>query len=148
MATPGDRDLATQASELQKAATRILRVARRLDRGDGVGPTQLAVLSILAERGARAVGELAAIENVAAPTMSRLVATIEKAGLVTKTTGTDRRVQTVALTEAGRTIQRDAEARRRRMVEALVSRLKPETVADLLEVLGPLAAGLDRQGSA
>jgi DNA-binding MarR family transcriptional regulator len=49
------------------------------------------------------IGDLAEREGVSAPTATRLVASLEEAGLLTRSTDpADRRTSYVALTEAGR----------------------------------------------
>ena len=82
----------------------ITRLARRLRQQDhtGLGPTMTAALSSIAKHGGPTHGELAAIEQVAPPTITAVVGKMENLGLVTRETGTtDRRVTRIRITPAG-----------------------------------------------
>src|ERR1700722_3870791 len=60
----------------------VLRLSRRL-RQEAVGeitPSQLSALSVLARRGEMTLGELAAIERIAPPSMTRIAARLESNG--------------------------------------------------------------------
>ncbi len=93
----------------------IVRLARRQRQQSGIGLT-LGLQSTLASvdvHGPLGLGDLAAIEQVAPPTMTRMVNRLEEDGLVTRTTDPeDRRCVRVAMTEEGRA--QLAESRRRR----------------------------------
>ena len=71
------------ADRLHSAAIHLLRRARRTDPATGVSPAQLSALSVLMS-GPKTLGELAGAEQVRAPTMSRLVADMERAGVARK----------------------------------------------------------------
>ena len=94
--------------------------------------TSLATLSTLDRAGAKKITELAAIEGVTQPSMTTLIAGLEKAGLVERSGDpNDRRVSMVSLTSAGRDYIR---RRRRAGTEAfavLVSELPPDEAAAL-----------------
>lgn len=82
----------------------VTRLARRLRQQDhtGLGPTMTATLSSIAKHGGPTHGELAAIEQVAPPTITAVVGKLETLGLVTRETGqTDRRVTRIRITPAG-----------------------------------------------
>lgn len=82
----------------------ITRLARRLRQQDhtGLGPTMTATLSSIAKHGGPTHGELAAIEQVAPPTITAVVGKLESLGLVTREIGTtDRRVTRIRITPAG-----------------------------------------------
>src|SRR5258708_32797279 len=92
--------------------------------------TSLATLSTLGRAGAKKITELAAIEGITQPSMTTLIAGLEKAGLVERSGDpNDRRVSMVSLTSAGFDyIQR----RRNASTEAfatLVSELPPDEAA-------------------
>ncbi len=121
------------ADRLHSAAIHLLRLVRRVDTATGLSPARLSALSVLVFGGARTVGDLAAAEQVRSPTMSRLVAEMEAAGLVTRRVGTDdRRVAMVSATPAGRRL---LHAGRRRRVAELAARLEDleEHELDLLD---------------
>src|SRR5258706_14927634 len=68
------------ADRLHSAAIHLLRQLRVRDRESGVGPAQLSALSVLVFGGPRSLGELADAEQVRPPTMSRIVAELERGG--------------------------------------------------------------------
>jgi len=111
------RDAAAIADRLHSAAIHLLRRLRVRDRESGVGPAQLSALSVLVLGGGpRSLGELAEAEQVRPPTMSRIVAGLERAGLVRRRKTEDgRRVRLEATAKGTRILQ---EGRRRR-VESL-----------------------------
>src|SRR2546427_10183653 len=76
------------ADRLHSAAIHLLRRARRTDPLTGVSPAQLSALSVLMS-GSKTLSELAAAEQVRAPTMSRLVSEMERAGVASKVTDRD-----------------------------------------------------------
>ncbi|HWC10016.1 MAG TPA: MarR family transcriptional regulator [Acidimicrobiales bacterium] len=121
------------------------RLARRLRReteGD-VSPSQISALSSISRLGPLALGELSTAEGVRPPTMTRVVACLEEAGLVTRTVDpADRRVAHVAVTAEG---QRWLDRNRHRKDVFVASRLhalEPEdraTLARAVELLERLA---------
>lgn len=66
-------DLARTATELNSGAIHLLRALRLADRRAGVPPAQLSALSVLVFGGPTTLGELARAEEVAGPTMTRIV---------------------------------------------------------------------------
>lgn len=110
------------ASGLQAAAGRMLRMARRDPGDDGISPPRLSALSVLAFGGAMSLAELAAAEEVKAPTMSRIVEGLVRDGLATREADpANRRKVRIAATEEGR---RRLEAGRERRVRVLRERLR------------------------
>lgn len=99
----------------------LLRQVRVRDTESALTSARLSALSTLVRQGPLSVGELAAAEQVTAPTMSRLVTALERESYVSREpdAGDGRRIQVVA-TEAG--VRALVEARRRR-VERLASLL-------------------------
>lgn len=125
------------ANGLHSAAIRLLRRARRADLESGLSPERLSLLSVLAFAGPRSVGKLAAIEQVSAPAVSRIVGALEQVGFVRRERSThDRRVVLVELTEDGRAVVEDA--RRRRL--ATIAALLGSASSDELEMLERAAA--------
>src|SRR5260370_39618076 len=109
------------ADRLHSAAIHLLRRLRVRDRESGVGPAQLSALSVLVLGGGpRSLGELAGAEQVRPPTMSRIVAGLERAGLVRRHTTEDgRRVRLEASGKGVKILQ----AGRKRRVESLAHAL-------------------------
>ena len=72
------------ADKLNSAMIHLLRRAAREDPAAGIGRAQLSALSVLVFGGATTLGKLAEAEHVRPPTMTRIVAALEEAGLVRK----------------------------------------------------------------
>ena len=101
----------------------VLRLSRRLRQhaAPGVTPSQLSVLSTLYHHGPLTLGDLAAHEAVQPPSVTRMVGSLEEAGLVKRTgSADDRRTVVAELTAEGR---RSVEEIRRRRDAWLASRL-------------------------
>ena len=84
----------------------IMRLARRLrhegSQGD-ITPSQLAALPTIDKRGPLTLGELAQLERVQPPSMTKIVGNLVDSGLVTRSPDpSDARVALVAVTKAGR----------------------------------------------
>lgn len=100
------------APRLGTAIVRLTRVLRQQDEGE-LTPTMRSMLGTIERRGPVSLGDLAAAEHVAPPTVTKVVGKLDDAGLVARTTDVaDRRVSRVELTAAGRS--RLAAARRAR----------------------------------
>jgi DNA-binding MarR family transcriptional regulator len=105
------------ADRLLSAAIHLLRRLRREDDASGLSAPRLSALSVVVFGGPVTIGALAAAEQVRVPTMSRLVASLEKDGLLRRVPDLeDRRVVRVEATAAGRAL---LHAGRRRRVAAL-----------------------------
>ena len=109
------------ATRLHSAAIRLLRMVRKADAESGLGGPRLSALSVIVFSGPLSLAELAAAEQVRAPTMTRLVDALVKLGLVTRETEPDdRRRVRIAATEPGRALLDEG---RRRRVAAIAERL-------------------------
>jgi len=125
------------AERLHSTMLHLLRDLRREDEASGVGPAQLSALSVLVFAGSRTLGELAAAEQVAPPTMTRIAAGLEEAGLLgRRRDASDRRVVHVSATARGRRVLLAARDRR---LARLEQRLGVLSSADL--------SALDRAGT-
>lgn len=118
-----------------EVATRLRTVIARLNqqlRQETVGTltlSQWSALVAIETAGPMRIGDVAEHEHVSAPTATRLVASLEEAGLISRAVDDeDRRSARVALAEPGRRAL--AEVRRRR-TEALTARLAGWTEDDL-----------------
>jgi DNA-binding MarR family transcriptional regulator len=121
---PRNADSAVVAEAIHAAAIRLLRTVRRVDAESGVSAPRLSALSVLVFGGAMSLKDLAAAEQVRAPTMSRLVAELEAAGLVRKRADADdRRGVRIEATAAGRKVMEEGRARRLAALTAAVSAL-------------------------
>ena len=109
------------ANRLHAAAIRMLRMARRQDVAAGLSAPRLSALSVVVFAGPLSLAELAAEEQVRAPTMTRIVDALVAAGLVTREADpADRRKVTIAATAEGRAL---LDQGRRRRVGVIADRL-------------------------
>src|SRR6266849_4953885 len=126
------------ADRLHSAAIHLLRRLRVRDRESGVGPAQLSALSVLVFGGPRSLGELADAEQVRPPTMSRIVAGLERAGLVKRRKTEDgRRVRLEASARGTKILQEGRKRRVESLAKALylLSERQQKQLAELVELL-------------
>jgi DNA-binding MarR family transcriptional regulator len=139
--SPSSPDAGEVADRLHSAAIHLLRTVRKVDGETGLSAARLSALSVLVFGGSRTIGELARIEQVSAPTMTRLVQGLEGDGLVTREAQEgDARAVRLRPTARGRRILERGRARR---VEAL-ARLLRELPRVELELLSDAAASVER----
>lgn len=101
------------ANRLHSAAIHLLRRARQEDRTTGLSPERLSLLSVLVFAGPRTASELADIEQVSRPAITRTLNALQAAGLVRRDrSASDRRVITVHATAKGRRLMEAGRARR------------------------------------
>ena len=118
------------ADRLHSLAIHLLRRIRRGDEAAGLSAPRLSALSVVIYRGPISLTELAKAELVTAPTMTRLVQALVKAGLVEKNVDeADNRVVLLRATDEGKLTLEIARVRRLAALEELLSRLSPEEAA-------------------
>jgi len=123
------RDVEAVADKLNSAALHLLRRLRIEDEAAGVSPSRLSALSVVVREGPVTVGDLALIEGVRAPTMTRLVDGLERDGLVRRTKHPDdARAVLIRATSHG---SRALAAGRSRRVATLMGLLSPMGSDDL-----------------
>ncbi len=129
------------ADRLHSAAVHLLRRLRVEDEALGISAPRLSALSVLVFAGPQRVGELAQIEQVEPPTMTRLVDGLARDGYVARSPDPDdaRAVQ-VTPTDRGRDALLEG---RRRRVEAF-STLLATLPRRELDQLGRGVAALER----
>lgn len=116
------------ATGLNSVAIHLVRRARRADLALGVTPARLSALSVLVFGGPRTMQELADAEQVAGPTMSKLVAALVADRLVRRVPdASDRRAVRLSATAAGKRLM---ERGRRARVELLAAELRALPAAD------------------
>jgi DNA-binding MarR family transcriptional regulator len=129
---------------LHSAAIHLLRGVRKEDERTGVGPARLSALSVLVFGGGMRLTDLARVEQVKPPTMTKVVAGLEAAGLVRRRVDArDARAVRLEATARGEKLLQEG---RRRRVERLAAALQALDDEEL-EVLGR-AAGLVERVSA
>jgi DNA-binding MarR family transcriptional regulator len=108
----------------------ITRLNRRLRQARAVGDltfSQLSALTSLQLAGALTPRELADVERVQPPTMTKIVGKLEEQGLVARTPHpTDRRQVILAATEQGRAVYAQFEKARNEWLALQLAELTPE----------------------
>lgn len=128
------------ADRLHSVAIHLLRRARREDAAMGLPPAQASVLSVLVFGGARTLSALADVEQVKAPTMTRIVDALERAGLAQRQPDADdRRKLSIAATTAGVRVMQQGRSRRVKALAQLLTDLDREERATLDEAVALLA---------
>ncbi len=130
------------ASALRISTSRLARRLRRQRADTTLGVTQLAALATLDRHGAMTPRELADHEKVQPPSMTRVVADLERRGLVSRSPHpADGRQVIVAPTEAGAALLTEERRRREAWLARRLRELTPEereilrTAAPILEKL-------------
>lgn len=148
---PGTTESSTRAELATRARLVVLRLARRLRRtaDGGLTATQLSALATIEAKGPLRLGDLAAHEGIAPPTVSRLVDHLENAGLVLRQTDArDGRSYLVALTSSGEGLLADLRSTGTRMLEAAMASLDADDQAALVATVPLLERLFDALGEA
>lgn len=126
----------------------ITRLGRRVRQARPVGDltfSQLSALTSLQLAGALTPRELADVERVQPPTMTKIVGKLEEQGLVARTPHpTDRRQVILAATDQGRAVYAQYERARNEWLAQALEQLTPEerdTLAQAAEILQRVARG-------
>ena len=121
-------DADTLAVDLHAVAIRLLRHARREDDATGLTAARLSALSVLVFGGRATLGELARVEQVSLPTMTRIAAALAQRGYVRRLSDpADRRYVYLEATARGEKLLDEGRRRRVAHVRAL---LAPLSAAD------------------
>ena len=127
----------------------IVRMARRLrqesDQGGETSPTLTAALATVEREGPLTPSALAEHERIQRPTAARVVARLETAGLVTRTSDpADRRVAHVAITADGRALLKRIRSRKNQYLAQRLRTLAPAEQQTLAEAAAILERLLER----
>lgn len=135
-------DPAELAARIRLVTARLARLLRQQAAG-GLSPTQQSALATVEGAGPLTLGELATAEQVAPPTITKVVAKLEEDGLVSRAVdSSDRRVVRVAITAEGKRRLEHNRSRRNAWLARQLRALPTSEVAQLaaaLEVLEHLA---------
>lgn len=132
MPRDGNSDRFEVADRLHSAAIHLLRHARKQDVLSQQGPARLSALSVLVFGGPMTLGQLAKAEQVKAPTMSRIVAGLKRAGLARiEADRNDARRIRVIVTPKGEQLLQHARRRRIRAVKEMLVSLSAEELTTL-----------------
>jgi DNA-binding MarR family transcriptional regulator len=136
--TTSKGELDATALALNSGAIHLLRSLRSVDRLAGLTPQRLSALSVLVFGGPCSLGALASAEDVAGPTMTRIVDGLIDAGLAERQSHpTDGRAVRIAATADGDALMRAAQGRR---IDALTEALASMPAAAQRQVVS--SAGL------
>jgi DNA-binding MarR family transcriptional regulator len=131
------------AIALREAITRLNRRVRQARPVGDLTFSQLSALTSLQLAGALTPRELADVERVQPPTMTKIVGKLEDRGLVARTPHpTDRRQVILAATEEGRAVYAQFERARNEWLAQQLGELAPEdrdTLARAAEILQQVA---------
>lgn len=137
-------DATELASRLRLGVTRLARKLRQ-EAEPGISPSQLVALSTIERAGPMTMGELCAAEQVQPPSMTRTVAGLVEARLVTRDVDpTDRRVAWLSVTPDGAKLLTRSRRRKEEYLARELRRLEPRELATLdraAEILTRLVGG-------
>lgn len=146
------QSLPVTAADLNSAAIHLLRGMRAADRASGLTAARLSALSVLVFGGPATLGRLAAAEDVAPPTMTRIVDGLVALGLAERTPHPESaRSVLVVATDAGTELMQAAAARRVEVIVAALEALPAEqrrVVVDAAPALRALADDVPRRARA
>lgn len=133
------------ADAIHSAAIHLLRGVRKEDERAGIGPAQLSALSVLVFAGPMRLTELARVEQVKPPTMTKVVAALEASRLVMRRPdAADARAVKLEATVRGTKLLREG---RRRRVERLAAAFRELSVTEL-DTIARAAATIERVSTA
>ena len=131
------------ANRLRPVLLRLNRELRRELHSLGVSSGQASLLFQIKNRPGIGVRELAELERVSAPAMSKSIDRLEAAGLVTRVRGTDRRRVGIAVSPEGDRVLASVRRRRTAWLAARLKALSPEELDALDRALEPLSRLLE-----
>jgi DNA-binding MarR family transcriptional regulator len=130
MNTPPKMDLRSDAglaSALRVSMARLTRRLRRQAAAHSLTPTQFATLAAVERHSGITPGELAELEKVQPPSMTRVIAALEERGLVARTPHpTDRRQVSVTVTESAQTLLKEERRQKEAWLTQRLKELSPE----------------------
>lgn len=132
------------ADQLHSAAIHLLRRLRKEDVATDLGPARLSALSVVVFGGPMRISDLAKAEQVKTPTITPIVAALEREGLIVREAdANDARAAILRPTAKGRKLMSAARSRR---VHHLAAKLRalPADDRQLLERAASLLRELSR----
>jgi len=131
-ATARHRSLEDLADALHSASIHLLRRLRREDVETGLSPARLSALSVVVFGGPLRISALARAEQVKTPTITPIVAALERGGLLARhADARDARAQILRATPRGRKLMAEGRARRVALLAGALRDLPAEDRAAL-----------------
>jgi DNA-binding MarR family transcriptional regulator len=143
------RTIPTQSDLASRLRLDISRMARRLRQEAGalLSPSQTAALATIERHGPLTPSELADRERVQRPTVTRVLARLEEAGLVDRAADPqDRRSSLVSISDDGRALLESARARKDAYLARRIDALEPADRAALERAAALLERMLEEGG--
>jgi DNA-binding MarR family transcriptional regulator len=123
------------AARLRLSATRLARILRR-QADTGLSPSQLSALATVEIHGPMTLGALADHENVAPPSVTKVVNILEAQGFVGREADAhDRRVAMVSITRDGSRLLEESRRRKNQWLAERLAELEPDQRARLADAL-------------
>ncbi|MEC3956499.1 MarR family transcriptional regulator [Nocardia sp. CDC153] len=140
-----DPDQLTEAAELYHTIGRVIRLLRHSGDLGSLSPGAASALATVARSGPLRLGDLANIERVSAPTMSRIVTGLEKSGYLTREADPeDGRAQLLSATEAAHNLVTGLTSARIQRFAAALDHLAPDQRQSLRSALETLIGALEQ----
>jgi DNA-binding MarR family transcriptional regulator len=142
-------DTTAIANRLRPVLLKLNRELRREIHSLGVTGGQVGLLVQIKERPGIGMRELASLERMSVPGMSKFITKLEEAGLVQRAAveGDQRRVG-LSLTPAGHKVLRSVKSKRTAWLAARLSQLEPEQLAAIDAAIEPLVHVLEAEATA
>ncbi len=139
-------DTTALANRLRPVLLKLNRHLRREIHSLGVTGGQVSLLVQIKQAPGIGVRELARLERISVPGMSKFISRLEEAGLVMRTpVGTDRRRVGLTLTENGNRVLRSVKSRRTAWLAARLRTLDDEQLEALDRAVEPLSLLLEAE---
>lgn len=138
MTPPASAPVLADVARLRLALVRLAR-RQRQQAGTGLTPSLQSALAVVDARTSLTLGELAAVEQVSAPTVTRLVDKLEEMGLVVREPDeVDRRVTRVVITDDGHTQLAESRERRDAWLRERLSSIDPADAEAIFAAVEPM----------
>ena len=131
------------ANRLRPVLHKLSRHLRRETHSLAATSGQISLLAEIRRSPGIGVRELAALERMSSPGMSKYVARLERVGLVRRTETADRRRVGLELTEEGQRVLRSVRSRRTAWLATRLGGLAPDELAAVEAAVEPLARLLE-----
>jgi DNA-binding MarR family transcriptional regulator len=142
-------DTTALANRLRPVLLKLNRELRREIHSLGVTGGQVGLLVQIKYRPGIGMRELASLERMSAPGMSKFIARLEEAGLVQRApVESDQRRVGLSLTQAGEKVLRSVKSKRTAWLSARLRQLEPEQLEAIDAAIEPLVHLLEAEGTA
>jgi DNA-binding MarR family transcriptional regulator len=131
------------ATDLRPVLLRLSRELRHESSDLGVTASQVSLLVHISRNGGIGTCDLAVLEGVSAPRISKAVDRLVELGLVERQRGSDRRRVGYEISERGRKILQSVRKRRTAWLAARLKHLEPDELERVEAAVAPLAKLLE-----